>query len=180
MKIKRKLSLGLLFLFGVIILLITLAVFYVTKLSKVSEEVLKDNDISIEYVDRMLLALDHSKADELDEALSLQEKNITEPGEAELTLQARTYFEEWKKQPKDSSALSLLRDRLRQIAIVNRAAISRKNEAVQNAADEAKIWLGVIGTICFIVYHHHQLSRLHRQPDFETHRKYQADCEKEL
>jgi PAS domain S-box-containing protein len=151
MKIKRKLSLGLLFLFGVIILLITLAVFYVTKLSKVSEEVLKDNDISIEYVDRMLLALDHSKADELDEALSLQEKNITEPGEAELTLQARTYFEEWKKQPKDSSALSLLRDRLRQIAIVNRAAISRKNEAVQNAADEAKIWLGVIGTICFIV-----------------------------
>jgi NtrC-family two-component system sensor histidine kinase KinB len=151
MKIKRKLSLGLLFLFGVIILLITLAVFYVTKLSKVSEEVLKDNDISIEYVDRMLLALDHSKADELDEALSLQEKNITEPGEAELTLQARTYFEEWKKQPKDSSALSLLRDRLRQIAIVNRAAINRKNEAVQNAADEAKIWLGVIGTICFIV-----------------------------
>ncbi|RTL61529.1 MAG: HAMP domain-containing protein, partial [Hyphomicrobiales bacterium] len=45
----------------------------------------------------------------------------------------------------------MLRDRLHQIAIVNRAAINRKNEAVQNAADEAKIWLGVIGTICFIV-----------------------------
>lgn len=151
MKIKRKLSLGLLFLFGVIILLIALAVFYVTKLSNVSEEVLKDNDISIEYVDRMLQALDHSKADELNQALALQEKNITEPGEAELTRQARLYFEDWKQHPKDSATLSLLRDRLHQIAIVNRAAINRKNEAVQNAADEAKIWLGVIGTICFIV-----------------------------
>lgn len=106
MKIKRKLSLGLLFLFGVIILLIALAVFYVTKLSNVSEEVLKDNDISIEYVDRMLQALDHSKADELDQALALQEKNITEPGEAELTRQARLYFEDWKQHPKDSATLS--------------------------------------------------------------------------
>jgi PAS domain S-box-containing protein len=151
MKIKRKLSLGLLFLFGVIILLITLAVFYVTKLSNVSQEVLKDNDLSIEYVDRMLQALDHSKAEELDKALSLQEKNITEPGEAEMTQQAREYFELWRKHPDDSSTISTLRDRLHQIAIVNRAAINRKNEAVQSTASEARIWLGVIGTICFII-----------------------------
>ncbi len=151
MKIKRKLSLGLLFLFGVIILLISLAVFYVTKLSNVSEEVLKDNDISIEYVDKMLQALDHSKTEELDEALTLQEKNITEPGEAEMTQQAREYFELWRKNPNDSATISLLRDRLHQIAVVNRAAINRKNEAVQSTAAEAKIWLGVIGTICFIV-----------------------------
>jgi PAS domain S-box-containing protein len=151
MKIKRKLSLGLLFLFGVIILLITLAVFYVTKLSNVSQEVLKDNDLSIEYVDRMLQALDHSKAEELAKALSLQEKNITEPGEAEMTQQAREYFELWRKHPDDSSTISTLRDRLHQIAIVNRAAINRKNEAVQSTASEARIWLGVIGTICFII-----------------------------
>lgn len=142
---------GLLFLFGVIVLLIALAVFYVTKLSTVSEDVLKDNDISIEYIDRMLQALDHSKAEELDNALSLQEKNITEPGEAELTQQAREYFETWRQHPKDSSTIALLRDRLHQISIVNRAAINRKNEAVQSTASEAKIWLGVIGTICFIV-----------------------------
>jgi hypothetical protein len=59
MVLKSKLSLGIGFLFIIILVLMGLSTYYVEKLSNESENILKDNYNSIVYSKNMLLALDN-------------------------------------------------------------------------------------------------------------------------
>ena len=151
MKIKRKLSVGLFFLFSVITLLIILGSGYILKLSNEAEEILENNFRSLEYVEEMLKALDEKNSIAFDQSLILQEKNITEPNEDVLTHYIRADFKDWRMDPADSITVLKLRTNLYQVAELNRAAIVRKSDLTQQTARDATVWIGIVSTLCFII-----------------------------
>ncbi len=108
MKLKTKLSLGLGFLFLVILLFGILGTININRLSNDADLILKDNHESLVYGNNMLKALENSIPEKmlrkfLMQNLKKQEANITEPGEKERTEELRKNFKELKANPTDSS-----------------------------------------------------------------------------
>jgi signal transduction histidine kinase len=159
-RIKTKLSLGLSFLFFVIVLLIATGLYFLNRLSLDEDNILKDNYNSLEYVNGMESALDKIAARDgepgehwkyFEERLKLQEQNITEPGEKDMTENVRESFEDLKKEkPVTAKNTAGMRSDLRQIGEINRAAIVRKNQEAQETARQAKLLLTLITVCCFI------------------------------
>ena len=91
MNIKTKLSLGLLFLFIVILVIGGLSIYYLNEISADAKNIIKANYESIEYMKKMDEALNNLPSDsatsikQLKKNLEAQKINITEPGELEET-----------------------------------------------------------------------------------------------
>ena len=86
MKLKTKLSLGIGFLFIVILVFGVLSIVSINILKIDSAKVLKNNHETLMYCNNILKALDEIKftkdaIDSIEANLSRQERNITEPGE---------------------------------------------------------------------------------------------------
>lgn len=156
MKLKTKLSLGLTFLFIVILVFGILGIFYINRLSNDSSAVLKNNHESLVYCNNMLKALEEIpvKPDAIkvfESNLKSQEANITEPGEKEATEELRKNFTELIATPSDPTNYPQLRQSLQAINDFNQTAILNKNKLAQNNAETAKFWLTIIFTILIIV-----------------------------
>ncbi|MEP7254791.1 MAG: ATP-binding protein [Ferruginibacter sp.] len=156
MKLKTKLSLGLSFLFGVILVFGILGIFYINRLSNDSAKVLKNNHESLVYCNNMLKALEDIPANEgakktFDDNLKKQEANITEPGELEATKALRSDFTELLAAPADSSNYPQIRQSLQIINDLNQNAILNKNNVVQKTAADAKVWLIAIFTLLILI-----------------------------
>ena len=156
MKLKTKLSLGLSFLFTVILVFGVLGIFYINLLSNDAAKVLKNNHESLVYCNNMLKALENiahyetAKSD-FNENLKKQEANITEPGELEATKGVRQNYTELLAAPDDSSNYPQIRMGLQIINDLNQNAILKKNNIVQKTADDAKLWLTIIFTVLFLI-----------------------------
>jgi PAS domain S-box-containing protein len=155
-KLKTKLTAGLGFLFGVILLFGILGTYDINLLSRNADLILKDNYESIRYGNNMLKALETmtDKKDafaSFEENLRKQEANITEPGEKEMTDEIRKNFEELKANPKDPSNYTEIRQSIHEVLDLNASAIYRKNAAAQEMAANAKRWLAIIFTILTLV-----------------------------
>ena len=156
MKLKTKLSLGLSFLFAVIVSFGILGLFYINRLSYDAERVLKNNHESLVYANNMLKALEEIPANKnafttFDDNLKKQEANITEPGEKENTQDLRKNFTELTANPSDSSNYPQLRQSLQIINNLNQNAILKKSDIVQKTVEDARFWLTLIFTILIIV-----------------------------
>ena len=156
MKIKSKLLFGIGLLFTMITLLTFLSTFYVNKLSKESKNILLANYNSIEHCRQMLNALNNGYNDKnehqnFDKNLLLQQKNITEPGENELTQMLTKDFAELKKNAVDSTTLRRVQTDITEIMLINMEAIVRKDLKAQRTASEAVLWIGFTGAICFLI-----------------------------
>ena len=156
MKLKTKLSLGLSFLFLVILAFGSLGYFYIDKLSSDAAKVLMNNHESLVYCNEMLKALEDVPGDKkalqiFDDNLKKQEANITEPGEEESTRQLRKDFTELIANPADPSNYPQLRQSLQRINDLNQNAILRKNVIAQKTGAEARFWLTIIFTLLIIV-----------------------------
>ncbi|HTL08088.1 MAG TPA: ATP-binding protein [Chitinophagaceae bacterium] len=156
MKLKTKLSIGLLFLFIVILLFGVLGLFTINRLAGEADTVLKNNHESLLYCNQMLTALEmvpirKDALSEFEQGLVKQEHNITEAGEAEATAQLRKDFMELSANVRDSSNYSQLRQSIIRIQDLNELAIQRKNAAVQKTAATARLWLTVIFTIFTLI-----------------------------
>ncbi len=156
MKLKTKLSLGLSFLFTVILVFGILGIFYINLLSNDAAKVLKNNHESLVYCNNMLKALEeighNEKAkNDFNENLKKQEVNITEPGELEATKAVRKNFAALLAAPNDSSNYPQIRIGLQIINDLNQNAILKKNNIVQKTADDAKLWLTIIFTVLFLI-----------------------------
>ncbi len=156
MKLKTKLSLGLSFLFAVILAFGILGFFYINKLSNDAARVLKNNHESLVYSNNMLKALEDIPAkpsafELFNENLKKQEKNLTEPGERESTEDLRKNFVELQANPSDSSNYPQLRQSLQLITDLNQNAILKKNDIAQKTAEDARFWLTIIFTLLIIV-----------------------------
>ena len=119
-KLKSKITLGVLFLFLVIVLLSLLGILFTNKLADETKGTIVNNYTSVEYSFQMLksiedmysLQLDQIKTNSFDdsavtrvlqskknifnEKLNLESNNITEPGEAELVNQLHTEYNEYQ------------------------------------------------------------------------------------
>ena len=156
MKLKTKLSLGLSFLFAVILAFGILGFYYINRLSNDAAKVLKNNHESLVYANNMLKALEEIPAKKesikiFEQNLEKQEANITESGEKGSTEELRKNFTELLANPADSSNYPQIRQSLQLINDLNQDAILRKNDVAQKTAADARFWLTLIFTLLLLV-----------------------------
>ena len=155
-RLKTKLSLGLVFLFIVILLFGVLGLFYINRLSKEGRLVLQNNHESLVYCNRMLQSLEDLRTSKeaqgiFRDNLGKQQANITEAGEREATEELTKNFNELLTDPADPSNYADIRRSIYKIQDLNEMAIVRKNAVAQNTAESAKDILTIIFTILTLV-----------------------------
>ncbi|PZX65718.1 HAMP domain-containing sensor histidine kinase [Hydrotalea sandarakina] len=155
MKTKSKLSIGIGLLFVMIVLLTTLSIFYINKLSNDSKNILVANYNTIDYCRKMEIALNdgieipNNKQLFLN-SLQLQQKNITELGEKELTDELWNHFQELVVKPQDTIVIKEVRNDISAIMLLNMQAIERKSNIANITAQKSVFWITISGTICFL------------------------------
>lgn len=157
MKIKTKLRLGFGFLFILVLSFGALCGFYLNEIAKDSKVILKNNYESIGFSREMRKVLDNNSLPLSPEAslrfegqLKKQERNITEAGEKEMTLNIRQNFEALK------TGEQLLRERevrhnLTRVEELNMKAIVRKNDQAQASVKRATLYMELIGSFIFLI-----------------------------
>ncbi len=155
MTIKTKISLSLVFLFSIILVLGGLGAFYLNQLSLDSQAILKDNYISLEFVSNMQKALntldDPDAISDFEANLKKEEANLTEVGEQNAAIAVRREFNRLRAGATDGATTNRIRQHLFTIDDLNRQAIVRKSKVAEQTANDALVWLGSIGTLCFLV-----------------------------
>ena len=155
MNIKTKISLGLFFLFTVILIVGGISIYYLKEISDDAKNIIKANYESIEYMQEMTAALDSLKKDStsmhhLKKNLKAQEGNVTELGEMEETVRLANLINELTKAYKDSLIVEI-RHSIYKINDLNLKAIISKNAIADQTAHQATLYVIVIVTICFLV-----------------------------
>ena len=173
MKIKTKISLGLLFLFAMFLFIGGLGIYNLNSISENIQGILKANFETLEYDKNMLKSLDDMRdliddnqalplkinplLIDFEKNLSNQEHNVTELGEKEITQNLRIEFESLKKecQNSDTKALtytiSMLNKLLYNINEINSRPIIRKNKEAEKTAQDAIFLMAMIATFCFLI-----------------------------
>lgn len=155
MTLKTKVSLSLVFLFSIILVLGGLGAFYLNQLAEDSRAILKDNYISLEFVSNMQKALttldDPNALADFETNLKKQEVNLTEVDEGQLTMAVRREFTRLRAGATDLGTINRIRLHLFAIDELNRQAIVRKSKTAEQTAKDALLWLGSIGTFCFLI-----------------------------
>lgn len=157
MKIKAKLTWGIGALSTLIILLTILSGAYVLQLKKDTNNILSANYNSLDYARKMMLTLNEEEQDRtaykrFQQNLELQQGNVTETGEGDLTQRLADHVE----QLKDSTAnpkitRQLIHQDLLEIMQVNMHAIQRKSQLANNTVDNAVLWIITTGSVCFLI-----------------------------
>jgi signal transduction histidine kinase len=156
MSIKVKVTLGVLFLFLVILAIGGLGLFYLQRLSADSENILTDNYETLQYTKEIIAQCDRLKTDSatamsaIQKSLRLQQANVTEAGEGELTRRLDAIFERMKVSLDDAS-LTELRGICIAIQQINMEAIQKKNESARATAKDASTYLIIVGSFCILV-----------------------------
>lgn len=160
MKIKSKLQLGIGLLFLLNLIVGVLAGYYLQQLSEVSQSILSSNYKSLQYVRQLNNQLNkqgEASREQLaliDKYLSLQEANLTEPGEASATMQVRQIFNQVRQagaeklSAEQKASIERSVDRIEKI---NLKAIYIKNIRSQQIAENVTLVLGLITAFCLLV-----------------------------
>ncbi|MFC4262316.1 ATP-binding protein [Ferruginibacter yonginensis] len=156
MKIKAKLILGIGSLFVMIVAMILLGTFFINKLANESKNILVANYNSIDYARKMLTAINNGLNDTaqlqlLNENVALQQNNISEVGEAALTQTLVQNVTLLKAHNNDTALHKKVQQSITDIMLLNMQAIKRKSAIAATTADAAKVWIGFVGAICFII-----------------------------
>lgn len=157
-KLKTKVALGGVFLFALLVLVGALSFYYFNQITEEAKDIIKDNYETLNYSRDMLKEMDELSGKDSNAAfrnfernLLLQEKNITEPGERELTESLRKNFQAMKPRISDDSLRSLIRRDISGIMQLNLQAINYKNQAAKASAENAKTIITIILTICTLL-----------------------------
>ena len=156
MKIKQKLLLGIGLLFGMILLLTVLSATFINKLNNETKNILVANYNSLDYCRKMQIALDNdlfapSNQTLFERNLRLQEHNITEYGEKELTDRLTGSFNRLLNNRNDSATIQKKKKNISEIMLLNMLAIQRKSNMATATSDHAIFWVTLIGAICFLI-----------------------------
>jgi signal transduction histidine kinase len=157
-KLKTKVALGGIFLFALLILVGAVSFFHFNRITERSKDIVKDNYETLIYSRDMLNQLDElSSVDSINafknfaQNVLLQEKNITETGEKEMTESLRRNFTALKQRGSVDSLRSLIRKNISGIMDLNLRAIDKKNQAAKATAEKAKTIITLILTICILL-----------------------------
>ncbi len=154
MNLRNKLTLGIGVLFVLILLLGIQSVRSVQQLSVSSNDMLADNYNSIHYVEEMLRSLDSYQDSvsrgALIKSLTLQQQNITEVNEKEITA---ALIEKIAALTDSSPAARIqdIRNDLYHIMELNMASIRTKNSAIDAEAEQAAWRLTVLSVLCILL-----------------------------
>jgi two-component system, NtrC family, sensor histidine kinase KinB len=118
MKIKEKVTLGIVFLFIEFLVIALFGAYSIYSISQQSEKIMKDNNLSIQYAENMLQTIDQINAlqlailfnpsnknhgnklaslyDKFEENLRKEADNVTEPGEKELLQSLTGEYQNYK------------------------------------------------------------------------------------
>lgn len=158
MRLKTKITLGVLFLYFMLLLVSVLGYYYLTNLNVKARTILEDNYESLEYNKNMLasldaLSLDHASAlQRFEHNLQQQERNITEAGEGPATEQVRKAFERLKQDTANPAKhMQAIRQSIYVIMDLNMQAIVGKNERVKKTANKALLYIAIISGVCFLL-----------------------------
>ncbi|HTE24223.1 HAMP domain-containing sensor histidine kinase [Flavitalea sp.] len=155
--VKQKIRLGTVFLFGLLLLTAGVGMFHIIRLKNDADQILQNNYESIEYVHAMSGILDSLPLDSatafrrFEAALSLQQRNITEPDEKEATEKLMMHFKLWREGNNTKEIELNIRKALNEILILNMNAIQQKNERASATADKAMTYITLIAGLVFVV-----------------------------
>ncbi|MBO9202921.1 MULTISPECIES: sensor histidine kinase [Niastella] len=157
LKLKTKLALGVGFLFLLLLLVGGVGFYYFNKISLESQDVLKDNNKSVEYGHKMLDALNAWEKERdmarkvFEENLAAQETNVTEQGESAITHTLHRDYNTFLLHD-DSLPLQLaLQKSISRIIQINLDAINAKNIQSQKEIENAKVIIPLIISFCILI-----------------------------
>jgi len=152
MKIKTKVTLGVVFLFAVILGIGGFGLYNLYSLSEDSENILKDNYESLEFTKNIVRSCDSLLTDsahatiEIEKYIELQQLNVTEPGEKAATLALNDAFDVLRDKGINQDRISAIRKACLFIQDLNMQAIVKKNNITQSRADKASTYVIIILT----------------------------------
>lgn len=155
--VKKKIRLGTLFLFLLLLLSGGVGIFHLVRLKNDAADILKDNYESLDYCHRMQAALDSFPVDPANarvrfgQYLSEQEQNITEPGEKTATANIRIAFDRSQKTASLAVDMREIQQSIQRILTLNMQAIEYKNAKAAATADKALAYISVLAAITFII-----------------------------
>lgn len=151
-KLKTKITLGVVFLFTLLLLVGGTGFFYLNRTIDGQRDILKDNYETIDYTKNMLQALDSTNGMSIFEKnLQAQEGNITEPGEDLVTKDLRKHFILYTANPDSIQLQNSIRNDINRIMQINLAAIIEKNKTVGKNAEDARFIITMLLTICALI-----------------------------
>lgn len=155
--VKQKIWMGTLFLFLLLLITGGVDIFYMAKLKIEGKDVLQDNYESLSYCHTMQQQLNNVEADyfhsvkKFDNALKLQENNITEPGEIKATSQLRSDFSILRPGDTSKQNFKRIQEDIQLILTLNMQAIQQKSTMAQKTADDALAIIIALSCVVFII-----------------------------
>ena len=157
MKIKTKLNLGVGLLFCLIIILSLVSAFYIFSIKKDTQNILKANYNTLEYSRNMLLSLEEIPTDKnislanFKNNLKKQLNNISETGEDAATKSLEQKFHLLENNRSNEMLKNQIRTTIFEIMKLNMTAIKQKSDVAKKTAEEANLWIAIVGTLCFLI-----------------------------
>ena len=157
MNIRKQIIIGLIFLFGVAVIITGMATYYTGKQAKEEEAILKDNFNSIVYTKDMLKTLSNTNDANVDftlfeKSLKLQQNNITEKGEKELTDDLTSEFNNLKSDRHSAVIIASIREYLYKIMELNMKAMEEKSGVAISTGQTFFTYFLVTGVLFLILF----------------------------
>ena len=155
--VKNKIRLGTLFLFALLLLAGGIGIYYLVQLKNDSKAILHNNYESLQYAHNMQRALDSIdlnfdiSINHFEQNLQLQEANITEPGEKEITQSLRVAFSKLKQHDTSSALEKEINHYLQSVLYLNMHSIEIKNQKAEANAEKALTYISLIAALIFLV-----------------------------
>jgi PAS domain S-box-containing protein len=162
MTIKNKLRTGISFLFVLALICCGLSVYFLNRLSADAGVILKDNYKTLQFGQNILDAIDGNTGiittkqfADIDKNLTLQQHNVTEPGEQQLTDSLTAVYQTIKLNNKDAAKEAILIGQARHLVYgimrLNMAAISHKNDVASDTAKRANVLVAISAFLLFTI-----------------------------
>lgn len=158
MNVKRKIEAGLLFLFTLSIIITGISAYSTKKLANDSNAILMNNYTSIVHAKNMLKELSLAINDPanfnttaFENTLAMQQANITEQGEKDLTDSISLYVNEIKRTKSSPEIISSVNQLLYKIMELNMKAVGERNAQAQETAQNAFLYMLISGGLFLLL-----------------------------
>jgi len=154
--IKSKIALGTGTLFGLLLAVSIVAFVFINLLSERTENLLAANYKTIRYCNEMMHAMDNlddagTSLQKFERALTEQEANITEKGEAMATQKLHFYFDMLKKGDSSPAIKDTINAQLYRISVLNQRALERKNTRALETSEIAKLSIAMLSALVVLI-----------------------------
>ncbi len=158
MNVKRKIEAGLLFLFTLSIIITGISAYSTKKLATDSNAILMNNYSSIVHAKNMLKELSwaindsiHFNTTAFENILALQQANITEQGEKDLTDSIAFSIKEMNSGKNSNKIISTVNQLLYKIMELNMKAVEERNMQAQETAQNAFLYMLISGGLFLLL-----------------------------